>query len=301
MQERKRYDFIPKVLYQNRHCNQDDLSILVCGGMNKDEKVENSVYKLDGRKLNCEKFTSMPNQRSYCKTVVTNSDLFVIGGDSLNYNVDKTVEKFCTKTNTWSYETRLILDDNAFFACSFMKNLYVVYKNGLCFVFNLKYKNWSELAKMKQVRYYGACTVFDGKIVVTGSFNCFFNLNSVEAYDYYDNKWTYLPNLIERRCNHASVSMGNKLFVIGGEYTNSCEVFDSVSTKFNIVTYAPTKCLDICEAVCVGNKIMVFSTLLKSLKTNALTYDVINDTWSENKFKLVNNMIGSSYIKYNLH
>ena len=31
------FDFPPKVLYENRYCNQDDFSILVCGGRNKSE------------------------------------------------------------------------------------------------------------------------------------------------------------------------------------------------------------------------------------------------------------------------
>ena len=44
---------------------------------------------------------------------------------------------------------------------------------------------------------------------------------SVETYDYYENKWTYLPDMIESRCDHASVSMGNKMFVIGGSYTST--------------------------------------------------------------------------------
>ena len=38
--------------------------------------------------------------------------------------------------------------------------------------------------------------------------------------------------MIEERRNHAAVSMGNKIFVIVGEYTTSCEVFDSFSRKF---------------------------------------------------------------------
>ena len=54
----------------------------------------------------------------------------------------------------------------------------------------------------------------------------------VEAYDYYENKWTYLPDMIDKRYKHAAVSMGNKLFVIGWSYTTNCEVFDSYSRKF---------------------------------------------------------------------
>ena len=85
---------------------------------------------------------------------------------------------------------------------------------------------------MKQYRDFAACTVFEGKIVVTGGTDNRYKLNSVEAYDYYENKLTYLPEMIERRYYHASVSMGNKMFVIGGEKTPSCEAFDCLSRKF---------------------------------------------------------------------
>ena len=35
MQERNSFDFPPKVLYENRYCNQDDFSIIVSGGINE--------------------------------------------------------------------------------------------------------------------------------------------------------------------------------------------------------------------------------------------------------------------------
>ena len=47
MQERQSFDFSPKVLYENRYCNQDDFSVLVCGGKNKSDIVVDTVYRLD--------------------------------------------------------------------------------------------------------------------------------------------------------------------------------------------------------------------------------------------------------------
>ena len=41
--------------------------------------------------------------------------------------------------------------------------------------------------------------------------------------------------MIEERHYHASVSMGKRLFVIGGYCNTSCEVFDSFSIKFTLV------------------------------------------------------------------
>ena len=39
----------------------------------------------------------------------------------------------------------------------------------------------------------------------------------------------------EKRHNHASVSMGNKLFVIGGHKILSSELFDSFTRKFTLL------------------------------------------------------------------
>ena len=41
--------------------------------------------------------------------------------------------------------------------------------------------------------------------------------------------------MIEKRCNHAAVSMGNNMFVIGGSYTTSSELFIMFSRKFTKV------------------------------------------------------------------
>ena len=47
-QERNSFDFPLKVLYENRYCNQDDFSILVCGGLNKQHNNWKSIFKLNG-------------------------------------------------------------------------------------------------------------------------------------------------------------------------------------------------------------------------------------------------------------
>ena len=66
-------------------------------------------------------------------------------------------------------------------------------------------------------RKFAACTVFEGKIVVSGGVQS----NTVESYDFYENKWTYLPSMIEYRYFHGSVSVGNKLFVIYSGWSSS--------------------------------------------------------------------------------
>ena len=91
-----------------------------------------------------------------------------------------------------------------------------------CYTYDYNSNVRNKIADLKIAREFAACTVFEGKIVVTGGYNYVHSeLKSVKAYDYYKNKWTYLPDIIEKRCNHAVVSMGNKMFVVGGNHTTN--------------------------------------------------------------------------------
>ena len=75
---------VPNVLYENRYCNQDDFSILICGGRKPVKETLNDVYELKGPNLDCSKLPSMLEPRFDCKTAVINTDIVVVGG----YNND---------------------------------------------------------------------------------------------------------------------------------------------------------------------------------------------------------------------
>ena len=95
--------------------------------------------------------------------------------------------------------------------------------------------------------------------------------------------------------------MGNKLFIIGGYYNLSCEVFDSFSRNFTRVKADLIK-IEVpfnSEAVCVGNKIVVFCWQWNTTDTKVIIYDAIYETWSEKKIDIVNKLIGLSCVKYN--
>ena len=111
--------------------------------------------------------------------------------------------------------------------------------------------------------------------------------------------------MIEERQNHASVSMGNKLFVIGGYNISSCEVFDSFSRKFTWIESKLPK-LDSqwsskYQAVCIANVILLISenkyySYIKC--TTMYTYDVKTNHWSEKKCNVLKNMNSLSCLKY---
>ena len=71
--------------------------------------------------------------------------------------------------------------------------------------------------------------------------------------------------MIEKRKYHASVSMGNKLFVIGGRYTTNCKVFDSYSrnlTKIKSGIEVPDVEIWNFDSVCIGNYVVIFDNFM---------------------------------------
>ena len=126
-------------------------------------------------------------------------------------------------------------------------------------------------------------------------------MKSVEKYDYYENKWTFLPDMNKERSQHAAVSMGNKIFVIGGCYTTSSEVFDSCSRKFTkIKSFVKLSAIDksYFKAVCVGSYIFVIRGLFNSEETIIHIYDVDKQMWSNVDSEICKNLYGSNCVKY---
>ena len=171
-----------------------------------------------------------------------------------------------------------------------------------CYTYDIENEIWNKIAELNLARDSAASTVFEGKILVTGGQDINTEtLNSVEGYDYYENKWTNLPNMLEERNDHAAVSMGNKLFVIGGRYTTNCEVFDSFSRKFTEINsrikFSVIKKWYF-DAICIGKYIVVFQRFRYHTNTIIYLYDVFENKWSHIECEFTRDLFYSSFVKY---
>ena len=168
-----------------------------------------------------------------------------------------------------------------------------------CVVFCTKMLEWKEIPEMSQPIRNSACSVFEGRIVVSGGFNINDSLKIVEAYDHVGDTWSSMPNMIENRFGHKSVAVKNKLFIVGGINTVSFEVYDSNTEKFSLlkepqlgirkVLYEPM------EALTVGRKIFVFKVFM--YKTSVLIYDLDKNEWSEKTCEAKENAENFSFAK----
>ena len=160
-----------------------------------------------------------------------------------------------------------------------------------CMRIDTKNYQWKEFSGMNERRYYAACAVYRGEIVVSGgecTRNVFrenfeISLGTNEMYDHAADSWTDMPDMINTRCSHQLLARKNKLFVFGG-YSDTIEVYDSKCNTFTAVKPSPVG-LFFCKGFLAGNEFFVFY----HGSTTYSCYDVKRDCWSENESKLILN------------
>ena len=135
--------------------------------------------------------------------------------------------------------------------------------------------------------------VFEGKIVVTGGYYGK-RYKSVEAFDHHENKWNILPDMIQDRYDHSSVTIGSKLLVIGGNKRMCSDVFDSISRKFTMFSLklpcTPHRYFK-CKTVNFNNKVVVFCGCCCVNFSKVCVYNVDEQKWD----------IKETVLKYNFN
>ena len=284
------------VLYQTRFCTQKDFSIAVC--MDGDIRLLKKPFSLSNLDTS-EDISSISGKSFGSKIAACGSDLYVVSESDQNCSL----EKFSTANRKWKALPSLLDRRDSFCVCCFMQKIFVLsgnrcdeknlYKScNSCMTYDIKNNKWTYISSMNKGRGFAACTVFEGKIVVSGGWHkanipgvdiSRSRLSSVEAYNSHENKWVRFPHMLERRSEHDIVSMGNRMFVIGGRIDNTCEVFDSVTNKFTYIENTPKiKDVDYItnnHLVCIGCKVYLIQQIMmyqpfKEKGITMLYYDV---------------------------
>ena len=253
----------------SRYCSQDSFKFIISGGK-RGCKIVKSAFTVD-----CTDVARVANlpisnyRRQSSKIVCIKGEIYVFGGNGKKNKRRKFVEKYSPALNSWDVIAKMHDVRREFCACSFVDNVYCIggsdltHETNSCVVFNTKNHTWNIVARMKQRRSKSSCTVFEGRIVVTGGFNRNIGrLNTVEAYDHIDNSWSKMPNMVESRADHKSVTIKNKLYLVRSLLKSDVEVFDSFSHKFvllkcprNLSRYI------ISDVTTIGNKLVIFTGL----------------------------------------
>ena len=284
------------VLYQARYCAQEDISIALC----KKKKIKILDHPISFKNFERRKrdfFSSIIDRSS--KSVVSGSNLYCLFSEKKQ---KFSFAKFSKSSESLNFLPSVLDERSSFCVCSFMKKIFVLggYESmesiNSCMAYDCKRNEWNYIAPMNESRGSTACAVFHGKIVITGGWVhrrlisgkfSFDLLKSVESYCPHENKWTQLPDMLQRKCSHGIASIGNKMYVIAYDFRNSCEVFDTVTNKFTIINsnqdmkrtfiYSPKN-----SAFTVGYKIHVFKIkrCMEERTVFNFCYDVKEDAWT---------------------
>ena len=286
-----------------RYCSQNYFNFFVFGGRNEQNLVVRNVHQIDGSTLKHVKdISSMTIERRESRAVCVKGEVYFFGGFEIFRTDIMFIEKYSPLTNTWN-KVANIFDKRLFFcACVFVDKIFIV--GGYCYndnfnrvkpkyslQFNLKDNSWKEICEMNEERANAACVVFQGNIVVSGGYDNDDNdLNTVESYDVFGDKWLPMPKTINNHSYHNLVVVKEKLFVVGEE-PNFFEVFDNVCKKFVSLKQPP--CINFNKSVAIGNKIVVF----QENRSTKLCYDVDKDEWSEESCEVTKDLSNFSCVK----
>ena len=301
--------------YTNRYYSQKKFCTFVCGGLlyNNNlskKKLNRKTYKIEMNSLKCrEVIAPMKVKRMSSHAFCIKGEVYVCGGKDNHYQIIRSIEKYSPATNTWKRVAETLNARFFFCSCSFATKIFIIggcaRRRDLednCVTFDTRNKKWRQIAPLNEGGKYAACSVFGGKVVVSGGWNNASRwddpLKSVEVYDHVADEWSYMPDMNEGRSSHKSVAIQNKLFVIGGThgtaFLNSIEVFDCTCKKFAFLKPFPDVRRFVVpkQAFAFGSEIIVYG------KATVLAYDVQNNEWLEKSCRVIEKKLcGLSYAK----
>ena len=298
----------------NRYCSQKNFSTFLCGGCEYAEyslpnkNLNEKTYKIEMKSLKCiEVLPPMKIKRTRSHAVCIKGEVYVYSGFDINLKVVKSIEKYSPSTNTWKNIGKTYDDRLLFCSCSFATKIFIIggylrrrNVEDSCVQFDTRNKKWRQISPLNEDRLYAACAVFEGKVVVSGGYNTTHGvqglMDTVEAYDYFSDEWSYMPDMIERRFDHESVAIGNKLFVLGGaqgdgHHLNSIEVFDSTCKKFTSLKPLSSNYLITRKTFAFGSEILSYGEKI------VLAYDVEKNEWLEKSCQVLEHFNCLSFAK----
>ena len=121
---------VPKVLYENRYCNQAGFSILICGGQDRNGKSKKQVLEVKFPGFEAAEFPSMVKRHSLLRATTINSGIFAIVEDDTAYRevggFRTSIEIYSEKTKTWKHQYVNSEERFSYSICSFMRKLCIV-------------------------------------------------------------------------------------------------------------------------------------------------------------------------------
>ena len=281
----------------NRFCSQKNYKLVAFGEKDHFKKTIPKVFEVDDiSKEGVKNLPPLCHDRECIQVVADEVKTYVLGGTKpgcYGKTAVTSIEAFSEGTNGWQVVGEMPEELQCFCACTFMGKLYLIGTFFEEFAYNCVYVcdlakpklEWETSTFMNKSRCNAACSVFQGKIAVTGGWYCGGEtLDSAEAFDHVAEEWTFMPKMVCKRRGHGSVAIRNRLYLVGGWKQQSVEFYDSVAGTFTFVQNSVLRSFKMSgrgffvhqKTVCVGERIYVFA----NDKPMAAFYDINEEKWT---------------------
>lgn len=172
--------------------------------------------------------------------------MFAIGGWSIGQSLTY-VEAYDTRADRW---IRVAEEDpfgpRAYHGCAVIgERIYCIggYDGvehfNTCRMFDVRTREWSEIAPLHSARCYVGVAVVAGLVYACGGFNGQARLNTAERYDPATNQWTMLRPMNAIRSDADACELNGRVYVTGGfngqECLNSVEYYDVAEAEWYVV------------------------------------------------------------------
>ena len=283
-------DKTSNIQFQSRYynCQFESNQVMMVGGITFISGIKScletaSLYILDRNSLMYSMTTrKMQKQRNDCKTAVIGSKVYCFGSTKSDGKELKSCEVYCRKSDNWT-SIASFPGDNIIYCCvcSFMNKIYVFGDLFCCnWVYDPTENSWKRIKNCNKMRYSASCTVFQGQCaVIGGTSNDNLIMKSVETYDHYLDKWSFLANMQQKRYDAGVVTKGNRFYVIGGFRNHTCEVYDSISKKFTFIANTKLHASGWLSSVILGSNIVVHTA------NTIHEYDIKENKWLQNDYE----------------
>lgn len=251
--------------------------IYTAGGESLKIKKTNIVEVYNLKSNNWSTAAPLPIPLNHVGMASYNGKLYAVGGTH-QYGYSNKLFIYDPSLNQWhegksmpSARTALTVDfiDGKLYAVGGVDDLHNVVNTNL--VYDPKNDSWKEKAPMPTARHHLTSSVVDGKLYVIGGRllgdgiprpinEGLSNFNDNEMYDPVKDKWTILEQMPTKRSGLASASIGNYIYVFGGQKVNGTfennEKFDTKKNTWTTEKSLPTPRLGL-KAIDVGSNIYV--------------------------------------------
>ena len=235
------------------HCSMVLNNIIyVIGGLNSDDNTTNQVWKMDLKQKNLKwkQTASLSEFNCMMGATVYNDALIVAGGTNESTISLASSEIYWKPIDEWKtlsplnqarYANELVSSDDGVFCLGGYDG-----ENELSSVEHLSdlKSQWEFVKPMLTPRMWFAAVNCKGIVFAIGgmskSYNDTSTLNSVEKYNFEEDKWTYVSDMnIERRAHSACVFQ-DKIYVVGGVNNNGSivreiECYDIATNRWSII------------------------------------------------------------------